>query len=120
MERAYSWLWCLATGFCRGQEERYWDGKDFRSRWQPRPEWRYGRGRANPSPAPTLFTVTPQPAQVARLVAGSLQALGPAPPMARTRNQYCVPLTSAERISLAALEVKGNWQRKTSPNTSAQ
>jgi hypothetical protein len=31
-------------------------------------------------------------AQVARLVAGSLQALGPAAPMAFTWNQYCVPL----------------------------
>jgi hypothetical protein len=26
-------------------------------------------------------------------MAGSLQALGPAAPMVRTRNQYCVPLT---------------------------
>ncbi len=33
-------------------------------------------------------------AQVACLVAGSLQALGPAAPMAQTWNQYCVSLVS--------------------------
>jgi hypothetical protein len=47
-----------------------------------------GNGGAKPKPGPVI----PSGAQVARLVAGSLQALGPAAPMAFTRNQYCVPL----------------------------
>jgi hypothetical protein len=42
-------------------------------------------------------------AQVARLVAGSLQALGPAAPMAFTWNQYCVPLVRPVTVHFDAL-----------------
>jgi hypothetical protein len=42
-------------------------------------------------------------AQVARLVAGSLQALEPAAPMALTWNQYCVPLVRPVTVQLEAL-----------------
>ena len=41
-------------------------------------------------------------AQVARLVAGSLQALGPAAPMAQTWNQYWVPLVRPGTVQLEA------------------
>jgi len=37
------------------------------------------------------------------LVAGSLQALGPAAPMELTWNQYCVPLVRPETVQLEAL-----------------
>jgi hypothetical protein len=37
------------------------------------------------------------------LVAGSLQALGPAVPMAQTWNQYCVPLVRPVTVQLEAL-----------------
>jgi hypothetical protein len=59
--------------------------------------FRYGPGVAVNS-LPTESTT-----QVARLVAGSLQALGPAAPMARTWNQYCVPLVSPVTAQLDAL-----------------
>ena len=42
-------------------------------------------------------------AQVARLAAGSLQALGPVAAMARTWNQYCVPLASPVTVQIEAL-----------------
>jgi hypothetical protein len=42
-------------------------------------------------------------AQVVRLVAGSLQALEPAAPMALTWNQYCVPLVRPVTVQLEAL-----------------
>ena len=42
-------------------------------------------------------------AQVACLVAGSLQALGPAAPMAQTWNQYWVPLVRPVTVQLEAL-----------------
>jgi hypothetical protein len=50
-------------------------------------------------PRPGNFTL----AQVARLVAGSLQALGPVAPMAQTWNQYWVPLVRPVTVQLEAL-----------------
>ena len=60
-------------------------------------------GPGRQKPGPTVFTAIPLPAQVARLVAGSRQALGPAAPMARTRNQHCVPLTRSVPVHFDAL-----------------
>jgi len=56
-------------------------------------------GRAGPKPGPVILSG----AQVARLVAGSLQALGPAAPTAFTWNQYCVPLVSPVTVHFDAL-----------------
>ena len=56
-------------------------------------------GRAGPKPGPVILSG----AQVARLVAGSLQGLGPAAPMARTWNQYCVPLVRPVTVHFEAL-----------------
>jgi hypothetical protein len=56
-------------------------------------------GRAGPKPGPVISSG----AQVARLVAGSLQALGPAAPMAFTRNQYSVPLVRPVTVHFDAL-----------------
>jgi len=58
-----------------------------------------GGDRANRKPSPVISST----AQVARLVAGSLQALGPAAPMARTWNQYCVPLVRPVTVHFDAL-----------------
>jgi hypothetical protein len=44
-----------------------------------------------------------RPAQVVRLVAGSLQGLRPAAPMALTWNQYWVPLVRPVTVQLEAL-----------------
>jgi hypothetical protein len=70
-------------------------------KWQRR---QVGESAAEAGPTqarPARFTA--RLAKVARLVAGSLQALGPAAPMARTRNQYCVPLTSPVAMQLDTL-----------------
>jgi hypothetical protein len=60
-------------------------------------------GPGRQKPGLTVFTAIPLPAQVARLVAGSLQALGPAAPMAQTWNQYWVPLVRPVTVQLEAL-----------------
>ena len=72
-------VWLASAGW-----ERLSAGFRFGGRESPSPD----EGRAGPKPGPVISSG----AQVARLVAGSLQALGPAAPMAFTRNQYCVPL----------------------------
>ena len=66
---------------------------------QPQPVHRNRRtGEKGLTPARKLGA-----AQVARLVAGSLQALGPAAPMAQTWNQYWVPLVRPVTVQLEAL-----------------
>ena len=60
-------------------------------------------GPGQPRPGPTMFAATSRPAQVARLVAGSLQALGPAAPTALTSNQYWVSLVRTVTVQFKAL-----------------
>ena len=84
-------VYCVSLGV----GERFSAHFRFRSRGSPSAEER----RAAPSPGPLSLST----AQVARLVARLLQALGPAEPMAFTRNQYSVPLVRPVTVHFDAL-----------------
>ena len=92
---------------CGGSGAAYWGGRGVGesvagagpTKARPQRVHRKPRTGENGAPPARNYTL----AQVARLVAGSLQALGQAAPMAQTWNQSWVPLVRPVTVQLEAL-----------------